>query len=126
MDEGTSPFIESSSLMPKDLSIPNNPDIPASNKYHFSEEGFPEAPASISNHSRHEVPRGPINLQVVPNSDTKIAIKEQMISCFPSLSRAKHTINSILQISMPPFHHILGVQPVHNKHPSEYFYFHCT
>ena len=28
MDECSSPFIESSSLMPEDLSIPDDPDIP--------------------------------------------------------------------------------------------------
>ena len=126
MDECTSPFIESSSLMPEDLSVPEDPDIPASNKHHFSEEGLPKTPTSINNQISHGVTRWPINLQVVPNSDTKIAIKEQMISCFPSLQRTKDKIYSILQMPMPPFHHVLGVQPVHNKHPSEYFDFHCT
>ena len=90
--------------MPEDLSIPDDPDIPASNEHHFSEEGLPKTPASIKNQMSHGVTRRPINLQIVPNSDTKVAIKEQMISCFPSLQRTKNTIYSILQMPMPPFH----------------------
>ena len=112
--------------MPEDLSIPENPDIPASNKHHFSEEGLPKTPASIKNQMSHGVTRRPINLQIVPNSDTKVAIEEQMIPCFLSLQRAKDTVHSILQMPMPPIHHVLGVQPVHNKHPSKNFDFHCA
>ena len=126
MDECTSPFIESSSLMPEDLSVPDDPDIPASNEHHFSEEGLPKTPASIKDQMSHGVTRRPINLQIVPNFDTKVAIEEQMIPCFPSLQREKDTVHSILQMPMPPIHHVLGVQPVHNKHPSKNFDFHCT
>ena len=81
MDECTSPFIESSSLMPEDLSVPDDPDIPASNEHHFGEEGLPKTPASIKNQMSHGVTRRPINLQIVPNSDTEVAIEEQMIPC---------------------------------------------
>ena len=112
--------------MPEDLSIPDDPDIPASNEHHFSEEGLPKTPSSIKDQMSHGVTRRPINLQIVPNSDTKVAIKEQMIPCFPSLQRTKDTVYSILQMPMPPIHHVLGVQPVHNKHPSKKFDFHCT
>ena len=105
--------------MPEDLSIPDDPDIPASNEHHFSEEGLPKTPASIKDQMSHGVTRRPINLQIVPNSDTKVAIEEQMISCLPSLQRAKDTAHSTLQVPMPPLHHVLGVQPVHNKHPSK-------
>ena len=57
MDECSSPFIESSSLMPEDLSVPDDPDIPASNEHHFGEEGLPKTPASISNQMSHGVTR---------------------------------------------------------------------
>ena len=109
MDECSSPFIESSSLMPEYLSVPDDLDIPASNEHHFGEEGLPKTPASIKNQMSHGVTRRPINLQIVPNSDTKVAIKEQMIPCFPSLQRTKDTVYSILQMPMPPFYHIFGI-----------------
>ena len=57
MIESRSPFIKSSSLMPEDLSVPDDPDIPASNEHHFSEEGLPKTPASINNQISHGVTR---------------------------------------------------------------------
>ena len=62
--------------MPEHFSIPDDPYIPTCNKYHFSEEGFLKAPSSIDNQISHGVTGWPINLQIVPDSDTEVAIEE--------------------------------------------------
>ena len=78
-------FTKSSPLISENFGIPDDPNIPASNEHHFSEEGLPKTPASIKDQMSHGVTRRPINLQIVPNSDTKVAIKEQIIPCSSSL-----------------------------------------
>ena len=63
--------------MPEDLSIPDDPYIPASNEHHFSEEGLPKTPASIKDQMSHGVTRRPINLQIFQILTLKLQLKNK-------------------------------------------------
>ena len=67
---------------------------------------------SIEHNLAHVIPSFPINLEKVLNPLTEITIEEEVISIFPGVSGTKHTINSIIYMPMPSFHHILGVEPI--------------
>ena len=67
----------------------------------------------------HVIPSFPINLVKVPNPLTEITIEEEVISSFPGVSGTKHTINSIIYMPMPSFHHILSVESIHDEHPGK-------
>lgn len=75
MNEFTSPCCNSGSLMPKDLAISNQPNIPSSYKDYFKKEGVSKTPFSRHNANLDRVLIGPLYLQKFPNLDAKIACK---------------------------------------------------
>jgi hypothetical protein len=63
--------------------------------------------------------RFPLNLQVTPNPDTKVTMKEKVLPIFSSPARAEHTMKYISDIPMSPSQHVSGINPVTNKQPSK-------
>ena len=119
MPESSSPFIETCPLTSENLGIPDDPDIPAGNKHYFSEEGLIKTPPCLDDKIQHRVTSRPINLQIVPNSDTEIAVEKEMVSGFSCLKGAELTSNTIIHVPVPPINHILSVESVHDEHPSK-------
>ena len=85
MPKSTSPFIETCPLTSENICISDDPDTPAGNKHHFSEERLIKTSPCLNNQIRHEVASRPINLQTIPNSNTDVAVKEQMVPGFSCL-----------------------------------------
>ena len=119
MPKSTSPFIKTCPLTSKHFGISDDPNMPASNEYHFREERPIKTSPCLSNQLNHGGASRPINLQIIPDPYTEIAVEEQVIPGFSSLQGAEPTVDSILHVPVPSLNHILGVQPVHNKHPSK-------
>ena len=80
MDKIVPPGSERGSLIPENLAIPQDPNIPSSCKDHFFEESMPKILPSLYSHvvGGHPRLRIPVNLQVILDSNTKITIEEQM------------------------------------------------
>ena len=79
------PMIEARSDMPKNFSIPDQPNIPGSSEDHFSKKGLIEIPPSIENNVCHVVTMRPIYLKIIPHTLTKKAIEKEMIHIFSGL-----------------------------------------
>ena len=56
--------------------------------------------------------RRPFNLEVVPYPDTKVTVKEQMITILMDATRAEHTGKVFSYIPMSPLQHISGIEPI--------------
>ena len=63
----------------------------------------------------------PFNLKVIPDTDTEIAVEEEMIPGFSNLQGAEPAMHSILHVPMSSFYHIFSIQSVHDEHPSKDF-----
>jgi hypothetical protein len=74
----TLPLCKSGDLLPKNLSISQQPDVSASHDDYLHEERLSKAPPSRSNHSLQIIMSNPLNLKVVPNALTEVALEEQM------------------------------------------------
>ena len=79
------PIIEARSDMPKNFSIPNQPNVPASSEHHFSKERLIEVPSGIDSNFCHVVTLRPINLKVIPHKLAKETIEKEMIHIFSGL-----------------------------------------
>jgi len=88
MPESSSPFVETCPLTSEHFCIPDDPNIPAGNKHYFSEKGLIKTSPCLDDKVRHGGSRRPINLQIIPNSDTEIAVEEEMVSGFSHLKGA--------------------------------------
>ena len=117
MPKSKPPFIETRSLISEYFGISDDPNIPASNENHFREKGLIKTSSSLSNQLHHGGASRPINLQIIPDPDTEIAVEEQVISGFSNLQGTKPTMDPIIHVPVPSLNHVLGVPPVHNKHP---------
>ena len=63
--------------------ISDDPDIPIGNKNHFSEERLPKPSSSMDKQISRGITRRPINLQIIPYSDTETAIEKKDGLWFP-------------------------------------------
>ena len=74
MNKVVSPGSERRPLIPENLAIPQNPNIPSSCKNHFSEENMAKILPSLYSHviSGHPRMRIPMYLQIIPNSHTEV------------------------------------------------------
>ena len=74
------PGSERGSLIPENLAIPQDPNIPGSCKDHFSEENMPKILPSLYSHviGGHPRLRILVNLQVIPDSNTEITGEKQV------------------------------------------------
>jgi hypothetical protein len=70
------PLCKSGPFMSKDLGIPKEPDLPASRSHHLHEKWFSKTSFSRLHNSLDIIARSPSDLEVVPNTLAKIAIKE--------------------------------------------------
>ena len=77
--------------MLEDGFIPLLLDMPGCKDHHLSKERFIEFPSSPVEHPFKSIIRLPLNLKVVPNSNTEIAREKHMISIFMNPTGAKHT-----------------------------------
>ena len=88
MNEANPPLGKRGPDMLETFSIPDQPDIPPGSEHHFSKEWFVERlPGPLSN-VNHVRAIAPINLQISPDSSTKIALKKEMISVLQMLGGA--------------------------------------
>ena len=76
MPKITSPFIKTCPLTSENFGISDDPDIPAGSEHHFSEEMLIKTSPCLNNQIRHGVTSRPINLQIIPNSNTEVVVKE--------------------------------------------------
>jgi hypothetical protein len=70
------PLCKSGPFMSKDLGIPKEPNLPASCSHNLHEEGFAKASFSRLHNSLDIIARSPNDLEVVPNTLAKVALKE--------------------------------------------------
>ena len=119
MLESSSPFIETCPLTSEDLGISDDADIPIGNKHYFGEKGLVKTSPCLDDQISHRISSRPINLQIIPNSDTEIAVEKEMVSGFSYLKGAEPTSNTIIHVPVPPINHILSVESVHDEHPSK-------
>ena len=120
------PMIEARSDMPKNFSIPNQPNVPASSEHHFSREWLIEIPSGIDSNFCHVVTLRPINLKVIPHKLAKETIEKEMIPISPDLQMTEHTRDPIFNMPMPSLNHVLSIQHVHDHHPGKNLDSHCA
>ena len=84
MPESTSPFIETWPLTSEHFGISDDPDIPAGNEHHSSEERLMKTSPCLSNQIKHGGASIPINLQIILDPNTENAVEEQMVPGFSS------------------------------------------
>ena len=71
--------------MPKNFSIPDQPNIRASSEDYFSKKGLIEIPPSIDSNVCHVVTMRPIYPKIITHTLTKNAIEKEMIPIFSGL-----------------------------------------
>ena len=107
--------------MSKSLIIPQFQNIPPCKENHFRKEWFIESPPSMQSNFHHVITILPINLQIIPHTDTEIAVEKKMVSVLKSPSWTEYTFRPIIDPPMPTLNHVLGVNPVHYDHPGKHF-----
>ena len=85
MPKSSTPFIKSGPLISENLGISNDPNVPTCSEHHFKEKRLVKIIPSMNNHIRHRVPCRPFNLKVIPDTNTEIAVEEEMIPGFSNL-----------------------------------------
>jgi hypothetical protein len=76
LDKFASPLSERALLISKDFPISNYPYVPTGSHQHFHEERMSKAFPGLIQHFLQIIMWLPLYLQVVPNSHTKVALKE--------------------------------------------------
>lgn len=109
ISEASSPSTKSRSFISENFVISSVPNIPPCSKHHLSKEWLGKVFPGLDSNISHILSSMPVNLQIIPDSDTKITLKEKMVPVLPRMGRAKNIIMSISYIPVPPLQHILGV-----------------
>ena len=119
MNEVSLPASKTGSLILKKFAISLLPNVLASQNNHFHEERLFKRSSGLSNRRLQILPLGPINLKIIPNSLTKIALKKQMHSILISTGGAKHTVEIICHLPVSSFQQVPSIQPVIKQQPSK-------
>ena len=76
MPKGTSPIIKACPLISEDFGIPNDLDIPTCSEHNFREKRLVKIIPSLNDHIIHRMSSRRINLEIFPDSNTKIAVDD--------------------------------------------------
>ena len=126
MNEAIPPCPERWLNVPESSIIPDLPNIPPGRENHLPKERLVEIIPSMMSNFHHIITIFPLNLQIVPHANTKIALEKEVIFVLQYPSRTKNTFWSLINPPMPPLNHVLGVNPVHYNKPSKHLDRHST
>jgi hypothetical protein len=104
MDKRGPPPCKGRPFTSENCSICNQPYVPASHNYNLHEKRLVKTPPGLTNNEL-DIQRAlatPINLKIVPDSGTIIALKKEVHDVLISSSRTQHTVGIICDIPVTP------------------------
>lgn len=121
MNETIPPCPERRPNMPESSVIPHFPNIPPSKEDHFYKKRLAEILSGMQSHFHHVIAILPNDLQIIPHTDTEIALEKEVVSVLKCPSRTENAFRPIINPPMPALNHVLGVNPVHYDQPGKHF-----
>ena len=113
MNEAILPRPKRRSNVPKSSISPDFPNIPPSNEDHFPKERFVEILSGMPSNFNHVITILPNNLQIIPHTNTEIALEKKVVSVLKCPNWTEYTFRPIINLPVPSLDHVLGVNPVH-------------
>ena len=109
----TTPSTKCSSFPSEFPSISKNPNIPSCREDHLKEEAIRKSLPGQRNALMNIGAASPVNLKIIPDSDTEVTGKEQVLAILICMLMAQYTkIIFLSSTPMPPHEQVFGVESV--------------